>query len=244
MISNTAIVSPHAKLGSNITVGNYSIIKDHVVIGDNSVIGDFCLLGEPVNNADKPLIIGKNAYIRSHTILYAATTIGNDFVCGHNVHVREETVIGNYCQLGSNSELQGNLTIGNYTKTQSNVFISKFSKVSDYVWMLPYVSLLNDKTPPSKDLKGPTINEFAVLCANSSVLPGVNVASGTVLGAGALLTSNTKPNGLYLGHPAKFIKSVNEIYGNSGKSAYPWIRNFDRDYPLEMLEKFKAINGK
>ena len=238
MISHTAIVSPHAKLGSNVTIGNYSIIKDHVVIGDNSVIGDFCLLGEPVNNADKPLIIGKNAYIRSHSIFYQSAAVGNYFVCGHNVHIREKTNIGHHCQIGSNSDLQGNLEFGNFSRTQSNVFIGKYSKIEKFVWILPSVSLLNDITPPSDSLQGPTIKSFAVLCANSIIMPNITVEKNCVIGANSLVASSTNADYLYLGSPAKKIKKVNEIYTEEGRSAYPWTKRFFRGYPEEEISKW------
>jgi len=40
-------------------------------------------------------IIGKNAVIRSGTIIYCDVTIGDNFQSGHNVMIREKTRIGN-----------------------------------------------------------------------------------------------------------------------------------------------------
>lgn len=39
--------------------------------------------------------------------------------------------------------------------------------------------------------------------ANSTILPGLNIAKGTVIGAGAVLTKDTEEYGVYLGVPAR-----------------------------------------
>ena len=36
------------------------------------------------------------------------------------------------------------------------------------------------------------------------VLPGVSIAPGCVIGAGSIVTSDTEPNGVYLGVPARW----------------------------------------
>ncbi len=44
---------------------------------------------------------------------------------------------------------------------------------------------------------------------NVVILPGVTIAEGTVVGAGAVVTKDTTPYSIYAGIPAKFIKSRN-----------------------------------
>lgn len=45
--------------------------------------------------------------------------------------------------------------------------------------------------------------------ANATILPGVTIAEGCIIGAGALVNKSTEPNGLYVGVPAKRIKDLN-----------------------------------
>jgi len=231
MISKTAVISDKATLGRNVHIGEYTIIKDNVVIDDDSIIKDFCVIGEEVykNNSSNPLVIGKNAFIRSHSVIYQCSSIGINFTCGHNVHIRENTKIGNNCQIGSNSEIQGDVFIGNFTRTQSNVFISKFSYVDNYVWLLPYVSLLNDRTPPSDNLVGPKIMEFAVISANCTIMPDVTIGNNSVIGANSLVDKNVESGFLYYGSPAKKIKKIQEVLYNE-IPAYPWKDRFKRGY--------------
>lgn len=46
------------------------------------------------------------------------------------------------------------------------------------------------------------------LGANVTVFPGVEIAEGCIIGAGAVVTKNTLPNGLYVGIPAKRVKDL------------------------------------
>ena len=44
--------------------------------------------------------------------------------------------------------------------------------------------------------------------ANVTILPGIEIGTGCIIGAGALVTKNCKPNGLYVGVPAKRIRDL------------------------------------
>lgn len=47
--------------------------------------------------------------------------------------------------------------------------------------------------------------------ANATIMPGVTIAKGCVIAAGALVTKTTEPNGLYAGVPSKRIKNLQII---------------------------------
>lgn len=44
--------------------------------------------------------------------------------------------------------------------------------------------------------------------ANATILPGVTIGAGCIIGAGAVVNKDCKPNGLYVGIPAKRIKDL------------------------------------
>lgn len=44
--------------------------------------------------------------------------------------------------------------------------------------------------------------------ANCTILPGVKIADGCIIGACSLVTKDTEPDGLYVGCPAKRIKNL------------------------------------
>ena len=45
MIHPTAIISNKARIGQNVSIGQFTTIYDNVVIGDNTVIEGYCELG-------------------------------------------------------------------------------------------------------------------------------------------------------------------------------------------------------
>ena len=49
------------------------------------------------------------------------------------------------------------------------------------------------------------MRKFSAIGVNSVVLPNVEMAEGSVLGANSLLLKDTEPWGIYVGSPAKII---------------------------------------
>ncbi|MCD6171912.1 MAG: hypothetical protein J7J36_05850 [Thermoplasmata archaeon] len=75
-------------------------------IGKNAKIGEYVLLGVEPRKPTTKLIIGDNAIIRSHTVIYAGNKIGNNFQTGHAALLRENNVIGNNVSVGSHSVIE------------------------------------------------------------------------------------------------------------------------------------------
>lgn len=57
-------------------------------------------------------------------------------------------------------------------------------------------------------LGGITVGRGSWVGAAVTVLPGVTIAPGCVVGAGAVVTGDTEADGLYLGVPARRVKSL------------------------------------
>ena len=72
-------------------------IHKNVILGKNCIIEEFCIIGVPPKgkkDGELKTVIGENAHVRSHTVIYAGNTIGKDFQTGHGTFVREENTIG------------------------------------------------------------------------------------------------------------------------------------------------------
>jgi acetyltransferase-like isoleucine patch superfamily enzyme len=150
--------------------------------------------------------VGKNAVIRSGTIIYCDVVAGDNFQTGHNVIIREKTRIGDRVAIGTSTVIEGNCSIGNDVSIQSMVYIPTDTIIEDSVFIGPNTVLTNDRYPPTRigGLKGPHIKKGAAIGANTTLLPGVCIGEGALVAAGAVVTRDVPDRMLAVGSPAKF----------------------------------------
>ena len=237
----TAVVSAHADLADDVTIGPFTVVHDGVRIGPGSVIGSHCDLGEPTPLTEEPLVVGAEAVIRSHSVLYAGSSFGAGLSTGHHVTVREGVRAGARLQVGTASDLQGDTTIGDDTRLHSDVFVPKETVLGNFVWLFPSVVLTNDAHPPSDGPHaGPTIEDFAAVAAAAVVLPGVHIGRGAVVGAHSTVTRDVAPGRLVVGSPARDVGPAAGVRRPDGAPAYPWRAHFRRGYPADVVAAWPA----
>ncbi len=241
-IHTTALVSPNAQLGTEVSIGAYSIVHDNVEIGDSTVIESNCEIGysTPATKGGRGLTIGAGSTIRSHSVFYEGSAFGDRLVTGHRVTVREGTAAGENLQLGTLCDIQGHCEIGDYVRFHSNVHIGQQSRIGNFVWIFPYVVLTNDPHPPSDVMSGVTVEDYVAIATMSVVLPGVTIGEGALVGAHSSVTRDVEPDTVVVGMPAKFVCDAESIKlrDGSGRSAYPWRRHFHRGYPPEVVDRW------
>lgn len=237
-------ISPSAKIGKNVKIGDNAIIYDNVYIGDNTIICNDCVIGEPLNGyyADidgyvNPItIIGAKSLIRSHTIIYADTQLGEGLQTGHRVTIREKTVMGVHCSVGTLCDIQGNSVFGDYVRMHSNVHIGQASKVGSFCWIYPYTVFTNDPTPPSEICIGPTVGDYSIIATHCLLLPGVVIGQHCMIGAFSIVTKDLSDYTVSIGSPAKPVKDIREVKDRvTGEPHYPWPLRFDRNMPWQGL---------
>ena len=227
-------ISSKANIGKNVKIGYFTIIHDNVTIGDNTVIEDHCIIGYPTKLAGKKsLFIGENSHIRSHSIFYEGSTLGNNLVTGHSVLVRENTEAGKYLQIGSYSDIEGECIIGNYVKMHTGVQVGKKAKIGNLVWLFPRVQFTNDPFPPSKYLESVTINDLAVIATSSILLPGISVGIGSFVAAGSIVKNDVPDVMCVAGNPAKIVARIDQLRSFKYPIKYPWPTYFRQGYPEE-----------
>ena len=192
---------------------NEAKIYLNVSFDTGCVVADFCEVGIPPRNhrdGELPTIIGKNAVIRSHTIIYAGNKIGANFQSGHGAFLREQNEIGDNVSIGTKSMIEHHVVIEDNVRVHSQVFIPEYSVLKKGCWIGPNVVLTNAKYPLSPGVKdslvGPVVAENAIIGANSTLLPGVKIGRGAVVGAGSVVTRDVPENAVVAGNPAKVIK--------------------------------------
>jgi acetyltransferase-like isoleucine patch superfamily enzyme len=183
-------------------------------IGDGSEIAPDVSVGR----GDGPSVeIGRNATIRSGTIIYPDVVVGDGFVTGHDAIVREGTVIGDDVLVGTQVVVDGHTTIGSNVSLQTGVYVPTNTTIGDRVFVGPRAVMTNDPYPLREraELVGPTIDDDVTVGANATLLPGVTVGEGTFVAAGAVVTADVPPETLAVGVPARFRPLPGHLAGGN-----------------------------
>jgi len=206
--------------------------NDSVVLGSNPFVGKYVLLGvSPDEGEAGELVIGDNAVIRSHTVIYAGNRIGNGLRTGHGVLIRENNTIGHYVSIGTHSVVERGNWIGSNVRIHSNCFIPEFVVIEDGAWIGPCVTVLNILHPPCPRFTdcatGVCIKQNAKIGGNVTIGPRVTIGRNSLIGMGSVVTTDIPDDVLAFGNPARVIKPISELDCETGyfQTPYEWERD-------------------
>jgi acetyltransferase-like isoleucine patch superfamily enzyme len=236
-------IAKGARIGARCQIAATAIIYDNVILGDDCIVEDFVVLGHAARRAlnRDHLSIGNGAIIRSHSVLYEGSTFGRSLQVGHGSLLREGIEAGVNLQVGSMNALEGDASFGDWVRLHSNVHISKGTKIGDLVWIFPYVVTTNDPLPPSGMCVGVTIEDGAVVCTSSVILPGKTLGTGAFVGAMSRVSADVPAGGLYIGNPGKLIGPVTKLRHLESDKQHPWYNHHRDAYPVEAHARIAEI---
>ncbi len=209
---DVAVLGP-SSVGRGTTLGAYSVIGYPIYGKIKSLSKKDMSSYDEVSEGAK---IGSNCFIRSHTVIYERVVIGDGVQTGHAVLIREDTEIGEGTVVGTHAIVDGRVTIGREVSIQSGTYIPPESRIGSRVFLAPFVIITNDKYPASNRLLGVTIEDGAVIGANSILISGITVGEGAVVASGAVVTRDVPPNKVVLGVPAKVVMDREEYERKKG----------------------------
>lgn len=193
-------------------------IYPNVIMEEGAEIGDFCVIGLPPKGkapGELETRIGKNAVIRSHTVIYAGNVIGDGFNSGHSALIREDNQIGNNVSIGSHTVIEHHLEIQDGVRIHSQAFVPEFTVLEKGCWIGPNVVFTNALHPLCKHvkdcLKGATVKSGAKIGANSTILPDVTIGEMALVGAGSVVVKDVPEKTVVAGSPARPIKNVADL---------------------------------
>ncbi|MBK1790915.1 acyl-ACP--UDP-N-acetylglucosamine O-acyltransferase [Persicirhabdus sediminis] len=182
MIHQTAIIDPHAGIGSDVEIGPYCVIganvqigdgcvlKSHVVIdghtkiGKNNTFYPFAAIGQQTQDLKyqgEPtyLEIGDSNVFRENVTIHRGTTaelptrIGNHNYFLCYSHVAHDCQVGDHCILSNNATLAGHVEVYDYAIISGLTPIHQFARVGEHA-MVGGFSRVSQDTVPFMMLEG------------------------------------------------------------------------------------------
>lgn len=177
MIHPTAIISPDATIGKNVSIGAFSIIDAAVTIGDHctidphvwitgkTVIGEHNFIGygsqigglpqdtsfDPTT--DSGTLIGNHNTIRENVTIHRSTAAGKNTTVGDhnflmiNSHLAHDVSMGDRNTIANNVMLAGHIHMGSFCFLGGGAGFHQFIKIGDYAIVQGNASISKDVPP-------------------------------------------------------------------------------------------------
>jgi len=128
--------------------------------------------------------------------------------------------VGDNTKIGAFVEIQKGVLIGKNCKISSHTFICEGVKIQDEVFIGHNVTFINDAYPRAANIDGslqsdedwavvPTEVKTGVSIGSSAtILCGVTIGEGAILGAGSLVTKDVPDYEIWAGTPAHFLRVI------------------------------------
>ena len=147
-------------------------------------------------------------------VILGENVILNDFINLYGCKIDDDTKIGPFV------EVQKNAFIGKRCKISSHTFICEGVTIEDDVFVGHGVMFINDKYPRSTNESGElqteddwkvvstVVKQGASIGSNATLLCGITVGSGSIVGAGSVVTHDVPDNTIVAGNPARVIRNI------------------------------------
>lgn len=149
-------------------------------------------------------------FIHKSAIIDKGAKISSGVKVWHFSHVCSGAVIGRNVSLGQNTFVAADVEIGNNTKIQNNVSIYQGVILEEDVFCGPSVVFTNVNNPRAfierkTEYKTTLVKRGATLGANATIVCGCTIGEYSFVGAGSVVTRDTKNFSLMMGVPARQV---------------------------------------
>lgn len=141
-----------------------------------------------------------------------STNIGGGTRIWAFAHVLPKAIIGSGCNICDGVFIENDVSIGNNVTVKCGVQLWDGLNIEDDVFIGPNATFTNDRFPRSKiypeEFAKTVVRKGASIGANATILPGLEIGAGAMVGAGALVTRSVPPNAIAVGNPARIVGYV------------------------------------
>lgn len=192
-IHATAIVSPKAEIGDNVTIGPYTIVEDDVVIGDDCRIASSVVLASGTR-LDKKVSVFTGAVLG---------TVPQDLKFkgeATTVEIGEGTTIREYATINRGTDWRRRTTVGKSCLIMAYAHIAHDCDIRDNVIMVNSVNLAGHIV----------VEEFAIIGGVVPVLQFVKIGCHSMIGGGFRVPQDVPPYSLVAGYPLE-VRGLNLV---------------------------------
>jgi UDP-2-acetamido-3-amino-2,3-dideoxy-glucuronate N-acetyltransferase len=120
--------------------------------------------------------------------------------------------IGRNCNVNCQVLIENDVIIGDRVTIKPGVQVWDGITIEDDVFIGPNVTFTNDPMPRSKQypqtfLKT-LVKKGASIGANATILPGLTIGENAMIAAGSVVTKDVPANTLWLGNPARQVRTL------------------------------------
>jgi acetyltransferase-like isoleucine patch superfamily enzyme/dTDP-4-dehydrorhamnose 3,5-epimerase-like enzyme len=139
-------------------------------------------------------------------------------------HVLPGAVVGADCNICDGVFVEGGVTVGNRVTVKCGVQLWTGVELEDDVFVGPNATFTNDPFPRSRqrldEYPRTVVRHGASIGANATILPGVEIGQGAMVGAGAVVTRDVPPHAVVTGNPAR-IRGYDQTSGSDIQGESP-----------------------
>jgi UDP-2-acetamido-3-amino-2,3-dideoxy-glucuronate N-acetyltransferase len=135
--------------------------------------------------------------------VHPTVKIGKGTVVWSFAVIREDVIIGDNCVIGSGAYIGRHCRIGNNVRIQDKAHITERMVIEDNVFIGQGVVTIDDRYPevnnPEYEFQPPYFEKGCSIGANATILPGVRIGCGALIGAGTVITKDVSPDTVIYG---------------------------------------------